>query len=73
VVVEHHHEVIDWTKGSRFIVLVTQCRDDQGNPMRGKFKGISSIVEKYEDVRVIHPVLLKPKFRNHECLSSAER
>lgn len=71
----YHHEVLDWAKGSRLIVLTAHRRENLGEPMRNMFKAINRIVEKYEDVKVVYPVHLNPKVQEvaDEVLSDNDR
>ncbi len=72
---DYKHEVLDWAKGSRLIVLTAHRRENLGEPMRNMFKAIRRIVEKYEDVKVVYPVHLNPKVQEvaDEVLSGNDR
>lgn len=60
---DYTHEVLDWAKGSRLIVLTAHRRENLGEPMRNMFKAINRIVDKYPDVKVVYPVHLNPKVK----------
>lgn len=72
---DYKHEVLDWAKGSRLIVLTAHRRENLGEPMRNMFKAIRRIVEKYKDVKVVYPVHLNPKVKDvaDEILSGIDR
>ncbi|WP_312654121.1 non-hydrolyzing UDP-N-acetylglucosamine 2-epimerase [Proteiniclasticum sp.] len=72
---DYRHEVLEWAKGSRLIVLTAHRRENLGEPMRNMFKAIKRIVEKYEDVKVVYPVHLNPKVQEvaDEVLSGNDR
>ena len=57
---DYEDDVIQWAKGSRLIVLTAHRRENLGNPMRGMFRAIRRICEKYPDVKVVYPVHLNP-------------
>lgn len=72
---DYQHEILDWAKGSRLIVLTAHRRENLGEPMRHMFKAISRIVDKYPDVKVVYPVHLNPKVKEvaDEILSGNDR
>ena len=60
---EYNHEVIDWAKDSKLILLTAHRRENLGNPMENMFKAINRIVNEYKDIKVIYPIHLNPKVR----------
>ena len=72
---DYRHEVLDWAKGSRLIVLTAHRRENLGIPMRNMFRAISRIVAEYRDVKVVYPVHLNPKVKEvaDEILSGNDR
>lgn len=72
---DYRHEVLDWAKGSRLIVLTAHRRENLGVPMRNMFKAIRRIVTEYKDVKVVYPVHLNPKVKEiaDEILSGNDR
>ncbi|MBE5955996.1 MAG: UDP-N-acetylglucosamine 2-epimerase (non-hydrolyzing) [Lachnospiraceae bacterium] len=57
---DYEHEIIDWAKGSRMIMLTAHRRENLGEPMRNMFRAIRRIIDKYEDIKVVYPVHLNP-------------
>ncbi len=57
---DYEDEIIRWAQGSRLIVLTAHRRENLGEPMRGMFRAIRRICEKYQDVKVVYPVHLNP-------------
>lgn len=58
---DYNHEVIDWAKGSRLILLTAHRRENLGEPMHHMFRAIRRIVDEYSDVKVVYPVHMNPK------------
>lgn len=61
---DYHHEILDWSNGSRLIVLTAHRRENLGEPMYSMFRAIRKITEKYEDTKVVYPVHLNPAVVN---------
>lgn len=57
---DYSHEVIEWSKGSRLILLTAHRRENLGEPMQHMFKAIRRVVDEYEDVKVVYPVHMNP-------------
>lgn len=57
---DYNHEVIEWSKGSRLILLTAHRRENLGEPMQHMFKAIRRVVDEYEDVKVVYPVHMNP-------------
>ncbi len=57
---DYNHEVIDWAKDSRLILLTAHRRENLGEPMHHMFKAIRRIVDEYDDVKVVYPVHMNP-------------
>lgn len=72
---DYNHEILDWAKGSRLIVMTAHRRENQGEPMRSMFKAIRRIAEKYDDVKIVYPVHLNPAVVNaaKEIFDDCER
>lgn len=72
---EYHHEILEWAKESRMIVLTAHRRENLGEPMRHMFRAIKRIVDKYEDIKVVYPVHLNPLVVNtaKEVFGDCER
>ena len=72
---DYADELSDWAAGSRLITLTAHRRENLGDPMRGMFRAIRRILDKYEDIKVIYPVHLNPRVKSvaEECLGDCER
>lgn len=57
---DYSDEVTEWAKDSRLIVLTAHRRENIGDTMRGMFRAIRKICEKYPDVKIVYPVHLNP-------------
>lgn len=72
---DYHHEMLDWAKGSRLIVLTAHRRENLGEPLHHMFRAIRRIVDEFEDVKVIYPIHMNPAVREvaNEILGDDER
>lgn len=57
---DYSDEVTQWAEGSRLIVLTAHRRENIGDTMRGMFRAIRRICDKYPDVKIVYPVHLNP-------------
>lgn len=57
---DYEDDIIRWANGSRLIVLTAHRRENLGDPMKGMFRAIRRICEKYPDIKVVYPVHLNP-------------
>lgn len=72
---EYTHELLDWAKGSRLIMLTAHRRENLGEPMHHMFRAIRRIVDEHPDVKVIYPIHMNPVVRKaaNEELGEDER
>ena len=72
---EYHHEIFDWIKNDRMILLTAHRRENLGQPMANIFKAIKRIVEEEKDVKVVYPVHLNPRVREiaNEILGDCDK
>ena len=72
---DYADEITDWAAGSRLITLTAHRRENLGGPMRGMFRAIRRILDKYEDIKVVYPVHLNPLVVNtaNEVLGDCDR
>lgn len=76
----YHHQLFDWIKDSRLIMVTAHRRENIGKPMENMFKAIKKIVDKYSDVKVIYPIHKNPVvreiaakiFKNHSRIKIIE-
>jgi UDP-N-acetylglucosamine 2-epimerase (non-hydrolysing) len=60
---EYNHEVLEWIRDDRLILLTAHRRENLGEPMRNMFRAIKRIVEEHSDVKVVYPVHMNPAVR----------
>ncbi|MGB4985515.1 MAG: UDP-N-acetylglucosamine 2-epimerase (non-hydrolyzing) [Erysipelotrichaceae bacterium] len=61
---DYHHEVLDWAKDSRLIVLTAHRRENLGEHLYSMLRAINRIVNEYDDIKVVYPVHLNPIVQN---------
>lgn len=57
------HELLEWAKGSRLILLTAHRRENLGKPLENIFSAIRQVVEEFEDIKVIYPIHMNPVIR----------
>ncbi len=69
------HEVLDWARGGRLVLLTAHRRESHGEGLRSMLRGVRRVVEEIPDLFLIYPVHPNPAVRGvaEECLSGAER
>lgn len=72
---EFKHDVLDWAKGSRLIVITAHRRENLGEPMHHMFRAIRRIMDEYLDVKAVYPIHMNPVVREiaNEELSGCDR
>ena len=60
---DYSHPELDWTAGSRLVILTAHRRETLGETMKSMFRAIRRVVDKHEDVKLIYPVHLNPAVR----------
>ena len=71
----YSHPEIEWSHGSRLILLTAHRRENLGEPMRGMFTAIRRIVDEIPDVKVIYPMHMNPAVREtaRSCFEGQDR
>ena len=59
----HKHEVLEWAKGSRLIVLTAHRRENLGEPLENIFRAVKRVVLEHPDIKVVYPIHLNPQIR----------
>lgn len=59
----YHHELLEWSKDSKLVMLTAHRRENLGEPLANIFKAIRRVVDEYPDLKVIYPIHLNPKVR----------
>ena len=69
------HEVLDWAKDSRLIVITAHRRENLGEPMHHMFRAIRRIMDEHSDVKAVYPIHMNPVVRQtaDEELSGCDR
>lgn len=69
------HEVLDWAKDSRLIVITAHRRENLGEPMHHMFRAIRRIMDEHPDVKAVYPIHMNPVVRQtaDEELSGSDR
>lgn len=72
---EYSHHELDWTKGSRLILITAHRRENLGEPMHRMFRAIRRVMEDYPDTKAIYPIHMNPLVRKaaHEELDGFDR
>lgn len=60
---DYTHELLEWAKGSRLILLTAHRRENLGKPLEEMFGAIRRVVEEMPDIKVIYPVHKNPAVR----------
>lgn len=69
------HPELEWSAGSRLILITAHRRENLGEPMHRMFRAIRRIIDENDDVKAIYPVHLNPLVRKaaHEELDGCNR
>lgn len=60
----YQHDLIDWAKGGRLILITAHRRENLGRPMLNMFRAIKRVMEEHPDVRAVYPIHKNPKVRD---------
>lgn len=58
---DYKHEVLDWARGKRLILMTAHRRESQGEPHRNIFRAVRRIADEFKDIAVVYPVHPSPK------------
>ena len=72
---DYTHEHIEWSKGSRLIMITAHRRENLGEPMRHMFRAIKRIVDETPDIKEVYPIHMNPMVREaaNEILGNNNR
>lgn len=59
----YFHPELEWSKGSRLILITAHRRENLGEPMRQMFMAIKRVLGEHDDVKAIYPIHLNPLVR----------
>lgn len=57
------HPELEWSEGSRLIMITAHRRENLGEPMRHMFRAIRRIMEEYKEVKTVYPIHMNPIVR----------
>lgn len=60
---DYNHPDLEWSKGTRLILITAHRRENLGEPMKHMFHAIRRVLEEHEDVKAIYPIHLNPLVR----------
>lgn len=55
--------ILDWSQGSRLLLVTAHRRENLGEPMAQMFRAIRRVAEEFPDVKVVYPMHKNPKVR----------
>lgn len=58
---DYSHEVLEWAKDSKLIVLTAHRRENLGDGLSHIFGAVNRVVAEREDIKVVYPVHLNPQ------------
>ncbi len=61
---DYTHEILEWAKGSRLIMLTAHRRENLGQPLYEIFRGIKQVLDEIEDIKIIYPIHMNPIVRS---------
>jgi len=69
------HPQLEWTEGSRLIMITAHRRENLGQPMKHMFRAIRRCLEDHPDVKAIYPIHMNPAVRQtaDEILGGEDR
>lgn len=72
---DYTHPELDWTKGSRLIMITAHRRENLGEPMKHMFRAIRRVCDEHPDIKAIYPIHMNPVVREtaDEILGGDER
>lgn len=72
---DYSHPELDWTRGSRLILITAHRRENLGEPMKHMFRAIRRVMDEHPDVKAIYPIHMNPVVRQtaREILGGDDR
>ncbi len=61
---DYTHEILEWARESRLIMLTAHRRENLGQPLYDIFRGIKRVLDEVEDIKIIYPIHMNPVVRN---------
>lgn len=60
---DYSHPELEWSKGSKLIMITAHRRENLGVPMHNMFRAIRHVIDEYPDVKAIYPIHMNPMVR----------
>lgn len=60
----YHHVDLDWSRGSRLILITAHRRENLGDPMKLMFRAIKRVLDEHDDIKAIYPIHMNPVVRD---------
>ena len=60
---DYSHPELDWSAGSRLIMITAHRRENLGEPMKHMFRAIRRVMDEHPDVKAIYPIHMNPVVR----------
>ncbi len=60
---DYKHPELEWSNGSRLILITAHRRENLGEPMKHMFRAIKRVLDEHDDVKAIYPIHLNPVVR----------
>ena len=60
---DYFHPALEWSRGSRLILITAHRRENLGTPMVHMLKAIKNVLDEHKDVKAIYPIHLNPAVR----------
>ena len=61
---DFRHPILDWVgEEGRLILLTAHRRENLGEPLRGIFRAVRTLSERFDELRIVYPVHLNPLIR----------
>lgn len=57
------HPQLEWSRGSRLIMITAHRRENLGPPMENMFRAIKKVCREHSDIKVIYPIHMNPSVR----------
>ncbi len=59
----YYHDLLEWAKGSRLILITAHRRENLGVPMEHMFRAINRVCQEHPEVKAIYPIHMNPAVR----------
>lgn len=60
---DYTHAQLEWSKGSRLIMITAHRRENLGQPMHNMFRAIRRVMDEHSDIKALYPIHMNPIVR----------